>query len=123
MPASPVHALAQPLLTATACAMPPDEARCAFDTTTGAATALFVVNTAAAGTGRSATSNAKSSGAAGPAPRRLMPQATPAARNPRGAVTPPGTVCTRGWPTSGDRDMAVRRTRLGAHRGVERQQH
>src|SRR6476646_9987381 len=89
-PASPVHAFAQPLLTAITLARPPDFERCSRDTIIGAATALLVVNTAAAETGSSAAMSAKSSGAdALPAARRLMPQATPAARKPAGAVTPP----------------------------------
>ena len=53
MPASPVHAFAQPLLTTIALARPPDFDRCSRETTTGAATALLVVNTAAADTGAS----------------------------------------------------------------------
>src|SRR5512147_990974 len=91
-PAAPVHALAQPLLTTMAEARPPEDWTCSFDTTTGAATALFVVNTAATGDGASATISARSSGADGAdGLRRLMPHATPAARKPLGAVMPPST--------------------------------
>jgi hypothetical protein len=82
--------LAQPAFTTIAAARPPDLARCSRETTIGAATALFVVNTAAADTGPSVTINARSSGAvAAVALRRLMPHATPAARKPCGAVIPP----------------------------------
>ena len=84
MPSSPVHAFAQPLLTMTARAMPPERARCSRDTTTGAASARLVVNTAAACAGPSQTSSARSS-----PPLALMPALTPAARKPRGVVTPP----------------------------------
>ncbi len=42
-PSAPVHAFAQPLLTMTACAWPPDETRLARDTFTGAACTWFVV--------------------------------------------------------------------------------
>ena len=83
MPAAPVHAFAQPLLTAIARARPPDCSRCRFETTTGAATVRLVVNTAAALAAWSATSRARSG------PSALMPQATAAARKPAAAVMPP----------------------------------
>ena len=89
MPASPVQAFAQPLLTMTARAGPPDRARCSRETTTGAACARLVVKTAAAVAGVSETSSARSS-----APLALMPALTPAARNPRGVVTPPPVSAT-----------------------------
>ena len=84
-PCGPVQALAQPLLVTTARARPPDAARCSCETSTGAAWAMFVVNTAAAAAGVSLTSSARSF-----LPLALMPQCSPAARNPAGAVTPPG---------------------------------
>ncbi len=87
-PSGPVHALAQPLLTTTARARPPLRARCSRDTSTGAASALLVVNTPAAAAGASATTSARSR-----APVFLMPHATPAARKPAGAVTPP-SICS-----------------------------
>ena len=89
MPSSPVHALAQPLFTTMARAAPPLRARCSRDTTTGAASARFVVNTAAACAGASETSSARSSSRLA-----LMPALTPAARKPSGVVTPPGMVET-----------------------------
>ena len=64
MPASPVQALAQPLLQTIARALPPDISRFARETTTGAACVLLVVNTAAADTGRSAVISMTSSGQA-----------------------------------------------------------
>ena len=87
-PASPVQALAQPLLTTMARARPPVEARCAFETSTGAAAARLIVNAPAALAESSATSSIRSSAPA----RALMPQWTPAVRKPAGAVTPPGTT-------------------------------
>ena len=86
-PSSPVHAFAQPLLTMTARAAPPERARCSRDTTTGAAIARLVVKTAAACAGTSDTSSARSS-----PPLALMPALVPTARKPRGAVTPPSMV-------------------------------
>ena len=85
-PSSPVQALAQPLLTTMARAAPPERTRCSRETTTGAAGARLVVKTAAACAGASETSSARSS-----PPLALMPALTPAARKPRGAVTPPGS--------------------------------
>ena len=79
-PASPVAAFAQPAFTTTARARP--DATCSRETTTGAACARLVVKTAAAVHGPSATSSARSG------PCALMPDATAAARNPSGAVTP-----------------------------------
>ena len=86
-PSSPVHALAQPLLTTMARVAPPERARCSRETITGAAVARLVVKTAAACAGASETSSARSS-----PPLALMPALVPAARKPRGAVTPPGMV-------------------------------
>src|SRR5262249_19782088 len=85
---SPVQALAQPLLTTTARATPPERDRCSRETTTGAALALLVVKTAAACAGASETSSARSA-----RPLALMPALIPAARNPRGTVTPPAGAC------------------------------
>ena len=62
MPASPVQAFAQPLLQTIARARPPDFSRLSRETTTGAAIVLFVVKTAAAGTGRPAVISITSSG-------------------------------------------------------------
>jgi hypothetical protein len=67
-PASPVHALAQPLLTTIAHAWPPVASRCSRDTMTGAATALLTVNTPAALAGRVEATTATS------LPLALMPQ-------------------------------------------------
>ena len=78
-PSSPVQALAQPLLTTIARAVPPERARCSRETTTGAAIARLVVKTAAACAGASETSSARSR-----LPLALMPALTPAARKPRG---------------------------------------
>src|SRR5438874_2618545 len=64
-------------------ARPADAASCAFDTMTGAACARLVVKTAAADASRSLTISARSR------PLFLMPQATPVARKPAGAVTAP----------------------------------
>ena len=64
MPASPVHAFAHPLLQTIARARPFDFSRFSRETTTGAAIVLFVVNTAAALTGRSAVISITSSGQA-----------------------------------------------------------
>ncbi len=64
MPASPVHAFAHPLLQTIALARPPERSRFARETMTGAACVLFVVNTAAADTGRSAVITITSSGQA-----------------------------------------------------------
>ena len=58
--------------------------RCSCETSTGAACARLVVNTAAAEASPSETISARSG-----APDFLMPQATPAARNPCGAPTDP----------------------------------
>jgi len=77
MPPGPVHALALPLLTTTPRIRPRVRARIERDSTTGAATTWFLVNTAAALTGPSA--------AIRPTSRRwssLIPAATPANRNP-----------------------------------------
>ena len=81
-PGAPVHAFALPALTTAARTRPP--ATFARETTTGAAATAFVVKTAAAGTGSAAAIIATSS-----LPDFLMPAATPEARKPCGAVTPP----------------------------------
>ena len=57
-PASPVQALALPLLTTIACARPAEIARCVYRT--GAALTRFVVKTPAADAGTSATRSARS---------------------------------------------------------------
>src|SRR5205085_10054384 len=99
-PSGPVQALAQPLLITTTRERPPDALSLAFETSTGAATALLVVNTAALDAGTSLTINARSR-----LPDFLIPQATPAARKPAGAETPPsiGSIATAGtvMPKSG----------------------
>ena len=92
-PLSPVHALAQPLLHTIARALPPEASRLLRDNTTGAATVLFVVKTAAADAGRSVVSNITSSGHA--CVGALMPAYTPAALKPAGAVTPPSIIAIR----------------------------
>ena len=79
-----MQALAQPLLTTIARTVPPERARCSFETMTGAASTLLVVKTAAASAGASATSSMRSG-----LPLGLMPALTPAARNPRAVATPP----------------------------------
>ena len=96
MPASPVHALAHPLLQTIALARPPDISRFARETSTGAACVLFVVNTAAAETGLSAVITMTSSGQA--CVGGLMPAYTPAALKPAGAVMPPSIVWIREFP-------------------------
>jgi len=82
IPCSPVQALAQPLLIATAWALP--AATRSRSSCTGAAATRFVVKTAATAAGTSETSNAKSLRSG-----YLIAASTPAARNPRAAVTPP----------------------------------
>ena len=84
IPAAPVAALAFPLLRTTARTRP--DRRRSRDSTTGAACTWFVVKTPAAGTGRSATTRARSG-----APDSLMPQVVPANRKPftRGATSGP----------------------------------
>ena len=89
-PASPVAALAQPAFATIARVRPP--ARCSRETRTGAACARLVVKTPADTHGPSATTSARSSRSG------LMPDATPAARKPSGAVTltSPAGAC---WPS------------------------
>src|SRR5690242_16479115 len=89
IPSAPVHAFAQPLLMTTALAWPPDAAMYSRAIRTGAACALFVVNTAAADARASAATSDTSR------PDFLIPDATPAARKPAGAATPPATGVTR----------------------------
>ena len=55
--------MAQPALVTMARAHPPVWAKCLREKTTGAATAMLVVNTAAVGTAASVVMRAKSSGA------------------------------------------------------------
>jgi hypothetical protein len=82
MPGSPVPALALPLLTMIAAALPPFSARRERDTTTGGATNLLRVNTAAQVTGcRSSVATSAMSGR-----RRLIPAWQPAATKPCAAV-------------------------------------
>src|SRR6202034_4010367 len=82
-PSSPVAALAFPDEMITAPARPPLASRWARLTDTGAAAARLPVKTPAAGTARpsSVATRARSS-----APDALIPQASPAATNPSGAV-------------------------------------
>ena len=89
-PRAPVQALAQPLLTTTAAVVPSDRRRCSRVTVTGAATARLVVKMPADRAGGVDASSARSS------PDGLMPQATPAARKPAGAVIPPGMRSSMG---------------------------
>src|SRR3712207_119022 len=77
MPWRPVQALALPALTTTPRSLPP--ATCSRPTTTGAATTLLVVNTAAAVAVRSQTSRPTSGERLD-----LIPAYTPPARKPRG---------------------------------------
>jgi hypothetical protein len=86
IPSGPVHAFAQPLFTRMALACPEVCARCSRETSTGAAWALFVVNTAAAVASPSDTMRARSR-----ASFFLMPHDTPATLKPPGAVMPPPT--------------------------------
>ena len=88
-PCLPVTALALPALTTTACrwAQSP-ESRVSR---TGAAAAALLVNVAAETAGCSLSSMPRSS-----LPRFLTPLATPAARNPCGAVRPPATDLAHG---------------------------
>jgi hypothetical protein len=64
-------------------AVPPLAARCCFETMIGAACARFVVKTAATEAGWLEAMIARSR------PFDLMPQSTPLALKPAGAVTPP----------------------------------
>ncbi len=81
-PSGPVHALAPPELRTTARNAPPTST--CWDQSTGAALNRLVVKTPAADwSGPSFTTSATSG-----APLLLSPAATPAARNPCGAVTP-----------------------------------
>ncbi len=85
MPCGPVAALAFPLEITTARARPC--AICRRESVTGAATVALRVNTAAADTVSLAATIAMSG-----RPEALIPAATPAARKPRGNVTPTATV-------------------------------
>ncbi len=106
-PVAPVAALAQPLLRTTAAARPEVAARWARLTFTGPAVALLDVNTAAATTGRpSSVATRDRSGS----PLALIPQATPAATNPSGEVTPLMTL-GHGYTPTGDRPAVSSRPR------------
>ena len=85
-PASPVAALAFPEVSSTALTTEPVVARWARLVWTGAAGALFCVNTAAATDGRAETTSAASG-----TPEALMPTDAPVAEKPAGAVTLMGT--------------------------------
>src|ERR1700677_210609 len=85
MPSTPVQALAQPELMTTPKIFPLP--RCFIETLTGAALTRLVVKVAAASAGTSETTSAMSFSPAG-----LMPQATPAARNPCADDTPPPLI-------------------------------
>src|SRR3954454_13055037 len=89
-PAGPVHALAPPELSTTACRRPSATACC--DQSTGAALTRFVVNTAAATwSGPVLTTSARSG-----RPLGFRPAVTPPARKPAAPVTLTG----RSWCTS-----------------------
>ena len=116
-PASPVQALAHPLLTTMARARPADAARWLRHTTTGAATARLVVKTAATLTGRSAAMRARSNASF------LIPHATAAQRKPWAAVTPPSTGLTgllTGGPPSSPHGRCRRRRRIADTVGTTR---
>ena len=86
-PGAPVQAFAQPLLARMACMRPPLTTSRSYST--GAAATAFVVNTAAAAQGASATTSATSL-----RPLYFIAAGTPAARNPFAAHTPPSIVLT-----------------------------
>ena len=88
-PASPVQALAQPLLHTMTRARPSERSRFILDSSTGAACARLVVKTPAADARSSDTTSARSS-----CGEALMPASTPAALKPAGAVTPPSMLWT-----------------------------
>ena len=100
-PWSPVQAFAHPLLTTMDDAAPCDTRRCSRVTTTGAATARFVVKMPAARAAGVETIIARSS------PDGLMPHATPAAVKPAGAVMPP-VILSRSLIRSSSRCRVVR---------------
>jgi hypothetical protein len=99
-PASPVQAFAQPLLTTAPAQRPLARLRFSRETMIGAAVALFVVNTAAAGTGPLVEEIRQRSRGLVAGFGFLMPQYTPAATKPAGVVTPPSInlVCMSGNP-------------------------
>ena len=115
-PSSPVQALAHPLLTTIARATPPLALRCSRETRIGAASARFVVKTAAAVAGVSDTSRARSRPCLA-----LMPALEPEARYPCGVVTPPMPTVAPAirrtgrrrpagdWPARGRRRRPIRR--------------
>ena len=86
-PCAPVQAFAQPLFARMAWMRPPRTAARSYST--GAAATAFVVNTAAAAQGASATTSATSL-----RPLYLISAGTPAARNPLAAQTPPSMILT-----------------------------
>jgi len=114
-PFSPVQAFAQPLLTTTARATPPERDRCSRETRTGAACARLMVKTAAAVAGVSDTRSARSN-----PPLALMPALTPEARNPCGVVIPP--LATATVMPSGTLPLCPARHRR-ERRGGDRAQH
>src|SRR5712664_1029915 len=83
-PRSPLQTFEQPLFTRTVCSAPPRA--CSMDTSTGAPFTWLVVNTAAERAGDGAWISARSF-----RPLGLMPAATPPARMPGTAVTPPSS--------------------------------
>src|SRR5919204_5337557 len=83
-PRSPLQTLEQPLLTTIVCRAPPRA--CSMDTSTGAPFTWLVVNTAAERAGDGEWIRARSL-----RPEGLMPAATPPARMPGTAVTPPSS--------------------------------
>src|SRR5882724_141094 len=106
MPRSPLQTLEQPLLTTIVCRAPPRA--CSMETSTGAPFTWFVVNTAAERAGEGEWMRARSF-----LPLGLMPAATPAARMPGTAVTPP---------SSHSRSPVIGRSRRGSgvhRRGLE----
>src|SRR5438034_2247725 len=87
MPRLAVHALAHPELRSTARIRPRARLRCFLLSSTGAAFTKFVVKTAQATEGLDEKTTARSR------PCFLISAATPEARNPRAAVTPPDIRC------------------------------
>src|SRR5919201_527522 len=83
-PRSPLQTLEHPLLTTIVCSAPPRA--CSIETSTGAPFTWFVVNTAAERAGDGEWMSARSF-----LPLGLIPAATPAARIPGTAVTPPSS--------------------------------
>jgi hypothetical protein len=82
-----LHTFEHPLLATIVCSAPPRA--CSIDTSTGAPFTWFVVNTAAERAGEGEWMRARSL-----RPEGLMPAATPPARMPGTAVTPPSSQST-----------------------------